>query len=179
MWFILGRASGVVSDERWHNFLRVKEEVDRAEGVLKRGGRSPHEWEKLGVAVQRDGTRRSAYDLIRLPGFSEARLRQLAPELKDISHRSLERVVIEAQYRDHLKRQADDVRAFMADEMLSLDPNLDYDLIPNLSAEVRDRLRSVRPVSVGAAKRMEGMTPTSLVQLLRHARRASTVETLA
>lgn len=72
----------------------------------------------------------------------------LLPQLSQISPRNLQRVIIDGQYRAHLRRQSDDLRTFMADETLSLDPNLDYDLIPNISAEVRDRLKRVRPVSL-------------------------------
>lgn len=64
----------------------------------------------------------------------------------------------------------------MADETLALPIDLDYDTIPNMSEEVRQRLTTVRPVSIGAAKRMEGMTPASLVMLLRYADRARTVQ---
>ncbi|KAG9019250.1 Mitochondrial Translation Optimization [Tulasnella sp. 427] len=170
-----GWIAGAVSDERWNHFKEVREELTAAEAILKADSKSPHEWEKLGVVVQRDGARRSAYDLLRLPSTNPAMLVGLLPQLSRISPRSLQRVIIDGQYRDHLRRQSDDLRAFMADETLSLDPNLNYDLVPNISAEVRDRLKRVRPVSLGAAKRMEGMTPASLVQLLRHASRVQPV----
>lgn len=91
----------------------------------------------------------------------------------------------------YLQRQEADVRAFMDDETLTLDPTLDYGSVEGLSLEVRERLQLIRPTSFvsvvalcatfrvdakraysqGAAKRMEGMTPASLVVLFRYAKR--------
>ena len=93
------------------------------------------------------------------------RLVELAPSLADIPTQSLQRLMIEGtcavskrvalahtirlgQYRDHLRRQSDDIRTFMADESLELNPAIDYDLVPNLSMEVRSRLKTVRPLSI-------------------------------
>jgi len=168
-----GRAVGVVSDERWRTFERTKRELEEAKEMMQSVAMSPHGWEKAGVIVQQDGIRRSAYDLLRLDEMSIGRLVELVPGLASIPKRSLERAVIQGQYVSHLRRQADDLRTFMADESLALPPNLDYDVIPNMSEEVRQRLRVARPASVGAAKRMEGMTPASLVMLLRYADRAT------
>jgi len=83
----------------------------------------------------------------------------------------LERVETEGVYRTHLRRQQADLHVFMQDEALLLDPRLDYNIIEGLSSEVKERLFRVRPASIGAAKRMEGMTPTSLVYLLKFAKR--------
>ncbi|KAH7917842.1 hypothetical protein BV22DRAFT_1052156, partial [Leucogyrophana mollusca] len=77
----------------------------------------------------------------------------------------------DATYTPFLPRQAADLAAFHADERLVLDARTDYAAVPGLSAEVRERLERVRPGSLGAAKRMEGMTPTALIYLLKHARR--------
>jgi tRNA uridine 5-carboxymethylaminomethyl modification enzyme len=90
-------------------------------------------------------------------------------------------------YSAHLFRQEADLRLFMEDESLKLDPDMDYNVVEGLSSEVRERLGKVRPGTIvsiclsqrkiklmdekGAAKRMEGMTPTSIVCLLRHAKR--------
>jgi tRNA uridine 5-carboxymethylaminomethyl modification enzyme len=79
--------------------------------------------------------------------------------------------VTTGRYSAHLRRQEADLRVFMDDETLTLDPHMDYGSIEGLSSEVRERLSHVRPTTMGAAKRMEGMTPTSAVALLRFAKR--------
>ncbi|KAF7794656.1 hypothetical protein EIP86_005794 [Pleurotus ostreatoroseus] len=101
-----------------------------------------------------------------------ARLMPIIPELNTFDPAILARVAIDATYAPHLKRQAQDIRVFMEDEQLVLDPLLDYQSIFGLSDEVKERLARVRPTTIGAAKRMEGMTPTSFVALLRFAKKA-------
>lgn len=96
---------------------------------------------------------------------------------------------VTGRYSSHLYRQEADLRTFLDDESLTLDPRIDYNLVPGLSIEARERLFAVRPTSIvshlrahicftadcklqkGAVKRMDGMTPTSIVYLLRFAKR--------
>lgn len=76
-----------------------------------------------------------------------------------------------ATYAPHIPRQLADLQAFHADESLLLDPGMDYSQVRGLSEEIKERLQRVRPTNLGAAKRMEGMTPAAAVNLLKHARR--------
>jgi tRNA uridine 5-carboxymethylaminomethyl modification enzyme len=64
--------------------------------------------------------------------------------------------------------------AFRRDEDLSLAPDLDYDRIAALSTEVRQKLKTARPATLGAAGRIQGVTPAALVALLRHVKRRPT-----
>jgi tRNA uridine 5-carboxymethylaminomethyl modification enzyme len=81
---------------------------------------------------------------------------------------------IDGRYAGYLKRQEADVVAFRRDEDLSLAPDLDYDRIAALSTEVRQKLKTVRPATLGAAGRIPGVTPAALVALLRHVKRRPT-----
>ena len=80
---------------------------------------------------------------------------------------------IESAYSGYLDRQAGEVAAFKRDEHLKLAPDIDYGRIGGLSNEVRERLTAVRPLTVGQASRIEGVTPGALSALLGHVRRAS------
>jgi tRNA uridine 5-carboxymethylaminomethyl modification enzyme len=80
---------------------------------------------------------------------------------------------IDGCYSGYLKRQEADIGAFRRDEDLALSAELDYDRIAALSNEVREKLKTVRPATLGAAGRIPGMTPAALVSLLRHVRRRS------
>ncbi|KAJ7485075.1 mitochondrial translation optimization protein [Mycena galericulata] len=77
------------------------------------------------------------------------------------------------RYSPFVSRQEADLEEFMKDETLVLDPQIDYHAVTGLSSEIRERLQRIRPATLGAAKRMEGMKPTSIVHLLRHSRRGS------
>jgi tRNA uridine 5-carboxymethylaminomethyl modification enzyme len=79
---------------------------------------------------------------------------------------------IEGQYAGYLKRQEADIHAFRRDEALRLPADLDYDAIPSLSAEVREKLRRAAPATLGAAGRISGVTPAALTILLKYVKRA-------
>ncbi|KZT30098.1 glucose-inhibited division protein A subfamily [Neolentinus lepideus HHB14362 ss-1] len=166
-----GRAVGVISDARWNCFNRVREDIDRVVKRLKSLNLSPHGWAAYGLNVGRDGIVRSAYDLLSNPLCDLSHLKAAIPELADVDPEILTRVEIDGRYGPFLTRQEADLRVFMEDETLVLDPHMNYDGIDGLSSEVKERLYRVRPTSIGAAKRMEGMTPTSVVALLKYAKR--------
>ena len=124
-----------------------------------------------GIAVNADGIRRSAADLLRYPEIDLARLAALWPELADLPADIAEQVEIDGRYAGYLERQEADIRAFRKDEALALPPDLDYGAVAALSNEVREKLLAVRPETLGAAARISGVTPAAVVALLRHVRR--------
>ncbi|CAG8731333.1 7707_t:CDS:2, partial [Acaulospora colombiana] len=76
-----------------------------------------------------------------------------------------------ALYQFHLRRQRADLAVFARDEALKLDLDLDYYSVQGISLEIKERLSKCRPESIGSAKRMEGMTPASLVALLHYVKK--------
>ncbi|KAJ7280169.1 glucose inhibited division protein A-domain-containing protein [Mycena rebaudengoi] len=168
----MGRRAGVISDQRWAEFEATRDQIAEATDILQSAVMSPHAWSKHGLDMKQDGVMRSAYYLLRFPNLSESDLRRAIPGLDAIAPRIIARVKIDGEYDPYLSRQKADLRHFMKDETLLLDPYLDYFSISNLSIEVKQRLNTVRPATVGAAKRMEGMTASAIVTLLQHSRRA-------
>ena len=83
-----------------------------------------------------------------------------------------EQLEIDALYSGYLERQALDVEAFKRDENLRLDTDLDYASVGGLSTEVRTKLQAARPVTLGQASRIEGVTAGALTALLAHVKRA-------
>jgi len=132
---------------------------------------SPQAWLENGFQLQRDGVMRSAYNMLTHNTTTVESFLPLIPQLAKYDQRILERVTTQGRYEAVLRRQAADLKDFEDDEELLLDNGIDYGSVVGLSDEVREKLNIVRPVSIGAAKRMEGMTPTSVISLLRHARR--------
>ncbi|KAH9031048.1 mitochondrial translation optimization protein [Lactarius pseudohatsudake] len=166
-----GRAVGIVSAARWSSFNRERDELARAETLLRGTVLSPQAWRDHGFVVKLDGILRSAFDMLSHPHIRSADFVDLIPALGAIDRRILARLDIDGRYAAHLRRQDADVRLFLADESLLLQPTLDYTQVTGLSSEERERLARVRPASIGAAKRMEGMTPKGIVALLRYAKR--------
>ncbi|GBE86068.1 Mitochondrial translation optimization protein [Sparassis crispa] len=167
----LGRKAGVVSDERWSRFLSTRAEIERLTEHLKGHVLTPHGWRELGFDVNNDGLPRSAYTLLCHRGVTVDRIMSTIPGMAKFDPQLLARVQTDSIYRFHLRRQQADLVAFHEDEALVLDPQLDYCAVDGLSSEVKERLSIVRPTSIGAAKRMEGMKPTAIVTLLKYAKR--------
>jgi tRNA uridine 5-carboxymethylaminomethyl modification enzyme len=134
---------------------------------------TPREAGDLGISVNADGRRRSIRDLLAHPGVALDQFLSVMPAIADWSDEVREQVEVDAAYAGYLDRQAADAAALKRDEALHLPADLDYAAIGGLSNEVREKLRRVRPVSLGQAGRIEGMTPGALTALLAHVRRAA------
>ncbi len=126
---------------------------------------------KAGLAVNQDGIRRSVFDLLRYPDITWDRLTTIWPELAVINAASREQIEIDAHYSGYLDRQEADILAYRRDEALSLPTNLDYAAIGSLSREIQDKLSTARPETLGAAARIQGVTPAAVTALLRHVRK--------
>ena len=124
-----------------------------------------------GLPVKADGQRRNLSELLAYPTIGFEDLARIWPEIGDWSPAVREQVEIDAAYSGYLDRQAADAEAFRRDESLRLPPTLDYAAVGGLSNEIREKLSSVRPLTLGQAARIEGMTPGALTALLAHARR--------
>ncbi len=131
----------------------------------------PTSLRRHGLAVNADGVPRSAAELLAHPGIDVARLAAIWPELGGIPADIAEQLEIDARYAGYLERQARDIAAFRRDESLLLPDSLDYATVGSLSAEIRGKLASARPATLGAASRISGVTPAALVALLQHVKR--------
>jgi tRNA uridine 5-carboxymethylaminomethyl modification enzyme len=132
---------------------------------------TPTDANRFGLVLNRDGQRRTAYQLLSYPNLGVRDLIRIWPELASIDAKTAEQLEIDAKYAVYLERQADDVARFRRDEGLSLPSDIDYESIPGLSAELRQKLGVVRPRTLGQADRIDGMTPAALALVAIHARR--------
>jgi len=131
---------------------------------------TPNEAAKFGLALNRDGQRRSAFELLAYPEVGWNQVRAIWPELSAIDPAIAVHLEIDAKYDVYLKRQTADVEAFRRDEGMVLG-DIDYALVPGLSNEVRAKLSAKRPWTVGQAGRIDGMTPAALGILAAYLRR--------
>jgi tRNA uridine 5-carboxymethylaminomethyl modification enzyme len=131
---------------------------------------TPNEAAKYGLVLNRDGQRRSAFELLAYPEIGWTEVRTIWPELSAIKPGIAGHLEIEAKYDVYARRQAADVEAFRRDESLALS-GVDYGLVPGLSNEARAKLAAVQPRTVGQASRIDGMTPAALGILAAYLRR--------
>jgi tRNA uridine 5-carboxymethylaminomethyl modification enzyme len=134
---------------------------------------TPSEADRYGLALNKDGQRRSAFELLSHPNIGTAELATIWPQFGDLPPKIAEQLEIDAKYDVYLSRQAADIAAYRRDEGLELPPGLDYSQIGGLSIEVRQRLSSTRPRTISQAARMDGITPAALTLLVAHLKRNS------
>jgi tRNA uridine 5-carboxymethylaminomethyl modification enzyme len=132
---------------------------------------TPQEAARAGIRVSADGQRRTLLQLLTQPDVEFEALAATWPVIRAWTAAAREQVEIAAAYSGYLDRQAAEVQAFRRDENLRLPADLDYDSIGALSSEVRQKLNRVRPLTLGQASRIEGVTPGALTALLAHVQR--------
>jgi tRNA uridine 5-carboxymethylaminomethyl modification enzyme len=167
-----GIALGCVGQARSLRHGTKMTALNAAKALAKSFSLTPNEAAKHGLALNKDGHRRSAFELLAYPEIGWAELRGIWPELSSIDPSIAVHLEIDAKYDVYLKRQVADVDAFRRDEGLML-TGVDYDAVPGLSNEARAKLEAARPRTVGQAGRLDGITPAALGILAAYLRRES------
>ncbi|MFT4248779.1 MAG: tRNA uridine-5-carboxymethylaminomethyl(34) synthesis enzyme MnmG [Pseudomonas sp.] len=171
-----GRALGVVDDARWAAFEAKQEAVARETERLRALWATPGNAlgreiaATLGVAVSRET---HALDLIKRPELDYAGLMSvpsLGPGVDDA--KVAEQVEIGIKYAGYLERQREEIARQQRHEATAIPDGFDYAAVRGLSAEVQQKLERVRPLSIGQAQRIPGMTPAAISLLLVHLERA-------
>lgn len=125
----------------------------------------------LGLSRRADGTAKTVMDILGTAGISHEALARHRPWLREIPARVLDSVATAALYAGYLPRQEAEIRGFRREEALVLAENTDFTQIGGLSTELREKLTLVQPASVGAAARIQGMTPAALNAIAGYARK--------
>ena len=166
-----GCVLGLVGNERAKVFAAKEAALTAARAALTAEALSPKQLANKGISVNQDGVRRTAMDLLALPDVTYARVAQIFPAAAGLDPSIVEQLHTDSRYAGYLQRQDADIRAFRRDEALRLPADLDYTQIGGLSTEVRQKLATTRPVTLGAASRIPGVTPAALTALLRYVQR--------
>jgi tRNA uridine 5-carboxymethylaminomethyl modification enzyme len=165
-------ALGCVGQGRTKRHRAKMSAINAAKLRTKSLSLTPNEAARHGLALNKDGQRRSAFELLAYPDIGWPEVRGIWPELSAIDPAIAAHVEIDAKYDVYLKRQVADVDAFRRDEGLILD-DVDYSAVPGLSNEARSKLEASRPRTVGQAGRLDGVTPAALGILAAYLRRES------
>ncbi|KAG0261131.1 Mitochondrial Translation Optimization [Actinomortierella ambigua] len=166
-----GYEAGCVSDFRWRAFQKMEADIKRGTDLMSNTILTPYKWAEYGFSRSDDGIKRSAMEMLGFPNVKMSQFYGAIPELKEIDPVVQSKIHVEGTYSVYLRRQGAEVTAFMRDESMELPTDLDYASIPSLSNETRSKLEKIRPASLGAAKRIEGMTPAGILELLKHIQR--------
>jgi tRNA uridine 5-carboxymethylaminomethyl modification enzyme len=166
-----GIALGVVGARRAAAWADKKARLEAARGFARSVSLTPNEAVKAGFKVNSDGVRRDVFAMLAYPDVTLDDLGRVWPEVFTWNTDVREQIEIEAAYAGYLDRQRADAESLRKDEDLRLPADLDYGEIGGLSNEVREKLARVRPLTLGQAARIEGVTPGALTALLAYVRR--------
>jgi tRNA uridine 5-carboxymethylaminomethyl modification enzyme len=166
-----GLALGVVGVSRETAWRAKADALAAARARARELTLTPSAAAKAGLPVKADGVVRDLGQLLAYPSIGFDELAQIWPEISEWPAAVREQIEIDASYAGYLDRQAADAAAFRRDEDLRLPSSLDYSKVGGLSNEVREKLAAVRPLTLGQAARIEGVTPGALTALLAHVRR--------
>jgi tRNA uridine 5-carboxymethylaminomethyl modification enzyme len=170
-----GLGWGMVGPARAAVFARDAAERAQARVWARAHGGFPADLARAGLALSADGRFRTVFDLLGTIAEDDARLEAAFPEWRNFSQRTRTALRSESLYGGYMDRQAREIETLRREDRALLDPNLDYRRIGGLSAELLGKLAASRPRSLGAASRIEGMTPAALGALAAFAGRAETV----
>ncbi|MCC7253521.1 tRNA uridine-5-carboxymethylaminomethyl(34) synthesis enzyme MnmG [Hyphomicrobium sp.] len=134
--------------------------------VLSQKTLTPREAERNGIEINKDGRRRTAFELLSYPDMKFRRLADIWPELAEVDPVIAAQIEIDARYDSYVRRQEVDVAALKKDEGVEIPSAFDYATLPSLKAELRQKLAQQRPATLAQAGRIEGMTPAALLLIL-------------
>jgi tRNA uridine 5-carboxymethylaminomethyl modification enzyme len=161
----LGHEIGLVSDEIYGKFTRKREAIERLLALLSGGRLNPkpdvnRTLEGLGLSpIHQPAT---LMDLLRRPGASLEDVAKLDSRIVSFDKEVAEQVSILVKYDGYIRRQTEQVERGKHLEGTKIPDDFDYQAIPGLSNEVKEKLLKVRPISVGQASRMSGITPAAI-----------------
>lgn len=172
---------GVLSDEKFDRYMRKKEAVETELSRLKTTWVNPKVIEAaeaervLGTGIERE------YNLAALlsrPNVSYGTLMSLKKQSGEMvsetpltDESQIEQIEIALKYKGYIERQKEEVQKTLAHEEMVLPSDLDYDKVIGLSFEVRQKLKAVRPETLGQASRISGVTPAAVSLLLVYLKR--------
>ncbi|MEJ2374983.1 MAG: tRNA uridine-5-carboxymethylaminomethyl(34) synthesis enzyme MnmG [Pseudolabrys sp.] len=166
-----GIALGCVGSERAQFHTKKSAALNDQRAFAKSVSLTPKEAERYGVTLNKDGQRRTAFEMLSYPTISLNDLARVWPRFGELDAKIAEQIEIDAKYEVYLSRQAADVAAYRRDESFALPDDLDYASLPGLSNEVKQKLQMHRPRTIGHAGRIDGVTPAALTLIVAHVKR--------
>jgi len=168
-----GMAVGCVGEARRAAFTAKAKQLEVGESLLRGLALTPDRAATHGLAVNRDGRKRSAFDLLSYPGIDLPRLAEIWPSIAKLDEAIAKQLATDARYAVYVARQEMDIAAFRKDEAVAIPDGFAFDALPGLSNEIRQKLERHKPASLGQAARLDGMTPAALMLLLAHLKKGA------
>nr|WP_253308160.1 tRNA uridine-5-carboxymethylaminomethyl(34) synthesis enzyme MnmG [Rickettsia endosymbiont of Ceutorhynchus assimilis] len=162
----LGIDIGLISKKREEIFIKKCQDIEKAKILAASLSLTTSQLAKNGILVAQDGTYKSVLDLLAMPNFTIDQVVKIFPQLASINDNILQFLYIESKYSSYLVRQRADIRLFKEEETLLIPQNIDYSRISGLSVEVCEKLTYHKPLTIGIARRISGVTPAAITAII-------------
>ena len=164
----LGIKINLVSVNRKKLFLSKQKKLISLIDELKNHKISPNAAAKHNIKMSMDGVKRTALHVLGLKNIKMSNLRSIWSDIPHYGQHIDNQVEIDAHYSGYLVRQTHDIAAFKKDEGIAIPNDINYQSFSGLSNEIKSKLSSVRPKTLGQALRIDGVTPAAAIILLSH-----------
>ncbi len=171
---LLGVGLGCVGAERREHYEAKATALSEARSRLEALNLTPSEAGKAGMEINKDGRRRSGFEMLAHPGIAFDKLLGVWPELSDIPSAIAEQISVDARYASYVDRQEVDIATLKREEGIEIPLGFDFGAINGLSNEVRTKLIKHRPTTLAQAGHIDGMTPAALMLVLAQVRKGGT-----
>ncbi len=163
-----GYEIGCVSEERYSVFKNKKEQKEKYSKMVKNIIFNNNMIDKYNLPIKKDGEKKSLFDLLSYNNVPRETLLLICPELSNIPDDIFYQITTEARYSGYIKRQQMDIELFKKDEHIKIKKDIDYRKIGGLSREIVFKLNKIRPLTIGEASRISGITPAAIIAILSY-----------
>ncbi|MDR4987037.1 tRNA uridine-5-carboxymethylaminomethyl(34) synthesis enzyme MnmG [Bacillus cereus] len=165
----VGREIGLIKEDRYERFtnkkLQIEQEKERLASIIIKPRPEVQELiRSIGGSELKDGIRAS--DLLRRPEMTYEHIHLLVPSELELSDEITEQVEIQIKYEGYIEKSLQQVERMKKMENKKIPVDIDYDAISSLASEARQKLKDVRPLSMGQASRISGVNPADVSILL-------------
>ena len=174
----LGRKVGLVKDDRWERFTKKMAVINETVDLLKERKLNPNQ-ETLKLladnGIEEIRNTISLYDLLKRPDINYDKLKEIFG-LPEINEEAKQQVEISITYEGYIKKQLEQVEKMKKLEEKLIPESIDYALVANLRDEAREKLADIRPISIGQAARISGVSPADISVLMIYLEQQKRIE---
>ena len=176
----VGYNLGLVEAGRYEKYSAKKIELEKVNKIVKNQYVTPNALSKIGVQINQDGKKRSAFDLLAYPNIDIDKIDEIFDlNLMQYNREILDQITTEAHYKGYLKKQESEIISLTKEEKVEIPTNLNYELIPSLSTEIVEKLTKIKPKNLSQASRIDGVTPAALSVILSYIKTKAKSQKLA
>ena len=164
----LGLKFNLVKNLRSQIYLDKKEKLYQVSNALLNHNISPNQAAKYNIKIAKDGVKRSGLEVLGLKGVKLGKLREIWGDIPKYENSIDNQIEKDSHYSGYMVKQSHDIESFKKDESFKIPSNIDYYGFSGLSNEIKSKLSMIRPITVGQALRIDGVTPAAVILILSY-----------